>query len=119
MARLKLRNRRSQDPLTKDGAAPDGTSPQAASAGGRWPGAEPAAAGTQPVPASSQRGRGPSGRPEAASAEPVAGAGQPAVVADADSTDAPFWERWVRVAEPSGLDDHGDGMPDDGPVDDA
>src|ERR1700684_306922 len=99
MARLKLRNHRSQAPLTKDGAAPDGTSPQAASAGGRWPGAEPAAAGTQPVPASGQsadpsnQSAGPSGRPEAASAEPVAGAGQPAVVADADSADAPFWER--------------------------
>jgi hypothetical protein len=31
----------------------------------------------------------------------------------------PFWERWVQVAEPSGVDDYGDGIPEDGPADDA
>ena len=40
-------------------------------------------------------------------------------MADADSADAPFWERWVRVAEPPGVEDYGDGIPDDGPADDA
>ncbi len=38
---------------------------------------------------------------------------------DADSAGAPFWERWVRVAEPPGVEDYGEGIPDDGPADDA
>ena len=138
MARLKLRNRRSQEPPTKDGAAPDGTRSQAASAWGRWPGAEPAAAGTQPVPGSGQpeatseqpaaasepagvsgQPAGGSGQPAGGSGQAAGGAGQPAGAEDADSGSAPFWERWVRVAEPASLDDYGDGIPDDGPADDA
>jgi hypothetical protein len=44
---------------------------------------------------------------------PVAPAG------DTEAADAPFWERWGRAAEASHLDDYGDGMPADGPADDA
>jgi hypothetical protein len=37
----------------------------------------------------------------------------------ADSGDAPFWEGWAPADESIGLDDPGDGLPEDGPADDA
>jgi hypothetical protein len=38
---------------------------------------------------------------------------------DADGSDVPFWESWAPADESIGLDDPGDGLPEDGPADDA
>jgi Nuclease-related domain len=37
----------------------------------------------------------------------------------ADPLDAPFWETWAPADESAELDDPGDGLPEDGPADDA
>jgi hypothetical protein len=39
--------------------------------------------------------------------------------APADPLDAPFWETWAPADESPELDDPGDGLPEDGPADDA
>jgi hypothetical protein len=39
--------------------------------------------------------------------------------AEADSGDRPFWESWGRTDEAAGLDEPDDGLPEDGPADDA
>jgi Nuclease-related domain len=39
--------------------------------------------------------------------------------AETDSGDRPFWESWGRVDEAAGLDEPDDGLPEDGPADDA
>ena len=123
MARL-LRNRRSQPPLTSDEAAPgengtNGTEPNSRAARpgngwSRWPRTEPGFASTKPVTdqpsaSGSMRVSGPVPAAEQAETER----------ADADDADAPFWVNWERVDEPGNLDDYGDGMPADGPADDA
>ena len=126
MARL-LRNRRSQPPSTSDEAAPNGTAPnrpgvngarvngtgrngtgpQDASGWSRWPRTEPGFAETGPAPAPAMRVTGPVPAEEHPTPD------------DGDAADAPFWANWERVDEPGDLDDYGDGMPADGPADDA
>src|ERR1700728_369533 len=110
MARPKLRNRRSQAPPVTDEAAPDGASPHAMSTWLRLPGSEPGPAETQPDPAAAP----PVPAPTPADAVP-----QPDSAGDAVAAEVPFWERWGRAAEAGDLDDYGDGLPADGPADDA
>jgi hypothetical protein len=111
MARPKLRNRRSQAPPVTDEAAPDEAAPHALSAWLGGPGTAPGPAETQPAPAAAP--------PVPAPAQPADTASQPDPARDADAPDAPFWERWGPAAEASDLDDYGDGLPADGPADDA
>ena len=111
MARPKLRNRRSQAPPVTDEAAPDGASPHALSAWLRLPGTGPDPAETQPAPAATP--------PVPAPAQPADAAPQPDPAGDPDAAEAPFWERWGPAADASDLDDYGDGLPADGPADNA
>jgi Nuclease-related domain len=100
MAWPKLRNRRSPDPTTSSGARDESQVRVAAASDEsswrspqRWPGGDPA-----PV--------------EAASAEA-------AEASETEPDDAPFWEGWAPADESISLDDPGDGLPEDGPADDA
>jgi len=109
MAWPKLRNRKSQGPPETvgngGGAAPDGTQSYAATPGRTerptrrahqgWPGSNPTVA---PSPA------------EAAAEPPEA---------TADPLEGPFWESWAPADDAAELDDPGDGLPEDGPTDDA
>ena len=45
--------------------------------------------------------------------------GAAAEAAAADPLDAPFWESWAPADESAELDDPGDGLPEEGPADDA
>jgi Nuclease-related domain len=110
MAWPKPKNRRSPVPTAavgnSGGAAPDGTRIHVAPADQaetpswraprRWPGSH---ATVTPGPAQAQPG--------------------PAETEEPDPGDAPFWEGWAPADESIGLDDPGDGLPEDGPADDA
>jgi hypothetical protein len=107
MAWPRLRNHRSPASPSNGGeAAPDGTPSHAATpdrterpawrAHQGWPGSNPT---VTPSPADAS----PPEPPEAA----------------ADPLDAPFWESWAPADDPAELDDPGDGLPEDGPADDA
>jgi hypothetical protein len=119
MAWPKLRNHRSPGPSATAGhdagAAPDGT-PSHAVAPDRaerpvwraregWPASNPT---VTPVPA----------EPRPSPAEPEA---SPAAApeAETDPLDAPFWESWAPTDDAAELDDPGDGLPEEGPADDA
>ena len=52
---------------------------------------------------------------ESARSAGAAGAAGPA----ADPPDAPFWASWASTDDPAELDDPGDGLPEEGPADDA
>ena len=105
MAWPKLRNRRSAGPPTTssnsgearaDGAqpaapAPDRTGKPAYRAHQGWPDASPTV-----TPSPADEG-----------------------VAAADPLDAPFWASWTPVDESAELDDPGDGLPEEGPADNA
>jgi hypothetical protein len=119
MAWPKLRNRRSSVPPTTlsgdGGAATDGTQPQAAVT-------QPHAAVTQPRAAAPDRAEKPAyrarqGWPE--SNPTVTPSPADESVAAADPLDAPFWASWAPVDESAELDDPGDGLPEEGPADDA
>jgi hypothetical protein len=104
MAWPRLRNRKSSAPSAASsnggGTAPEGTRPQAAApdraakptyrAHQGWPDSNPTVT------------PGPAEPPEAA-----------------DPLDAPFWESWAPADESAELDDPGDGLPEEGPADDA
>src|SRR5271165_6662078 len=119
MAWPKLRNHRSPGPSATAGhdagAAPDGT-PSRAVAPDRaerpmwraregWPAGNPT---VTPVPAEP--------RPSAAEPRPSPAA---APEAETDPLDAPFWESWAPADDAAKLDDPGDGLPEEGPADDA
>jgi hypothetical protein len=119
MAWPKLRNHRSPGPSATAGhdagAAPDGT-PSHAVAPDRaerpvwraregWPASNPT---VTPVPA----------EPRPSPAEPEASpAASPE--AETDPLHAPFWESWAPADDTAELDDPGDGLPEEGPADDA
>ncbi len=116
MAWLKLRNRRSPVPVETssngDGGAPEGARLHAVTPdeAGRpsWPSPErwPSAHATvAPVPAVPQK------------AQP--GAEEASESGETDPGDRPFWESWGRTDEAADLDEPGDGVPEDGPADDA
>lgn len=146
MAWPKPRNRRSPDPTETAGGAPDGARPHAVPhavtpdrdrdhdrdqdrdqdrdrgrgrrsswpSPERWPGAH---ATVVPVPAD-----------EYVSAAETSDAfdGFEAIdsfdgseAAGTDPGDRPFWESWGRADEAADLDEPGDGLPEDGPADDA
>jgi len=130
MAWPKLRNSKSPVPpatFSNDsgaasngsGAAPGGTQPHAAAPDGTgrptwrahqgWPNSNPT---VTPSPAPSPA---PEPAPSPAPVQP-----NPAEPAEAaDPLDAPFWESWAPVDESAELDDPGDGLPEEGPADDA
>src|SRR5580700_41612 len=110
MAWPKPRNRRSPVPVETSsnggGGAPGGAQPHAVTpdqasrpswpSPERWPSAHATVA---PVPLEAQL--------SAAESE------------ETDPADRPFWESWGRADEAADLDEPGDGLPDDGPADDA
>jgi len=106
MAWPKLRNRKSPGPPSNGGgAAPDGTLSYAATpdrterptwhAHQGWPASNPTVTPS----------------PEDAAAEPAEAASDP--------LDAPFWESWSPADDSAEPDAPGDGLPEDGPADDA
>jgi hypothetical protein len=107
MAWPKLRNRRSSVPSTTFGAASSGIQVHAVASDGPdkpkyrahqgWPDSSPAVTPGPAQPAQPAR-----------SAEPAA-----------DRADAPFWESWAPADDSAELDDPGDGLPEEGPADDA
>ena len=133
MAWPKLKNRKSPgSPATHShngGAAPDGTPSHTATpdpaerptwrAHQGWPARNPtvtpSAADSQPSTAESQPSLA-EPQPSPAGAEPSP-AGVPE--AETDPLDAPFWETWAPTDDSAELDDPGDGLPEDGPTDDA
>ena len=70
-----------------------------------WPASNPT---VTPVPAES--------RPSPAEPGPSPAA---APEAETDPVDAPFWESWAPTDDAAELDDPGDGLPEEGPADDA
>jgi hypothetical protein len=110
MAWPKLRNRRSPvstATFSNDGgAAPDG------------PQVHVAPADQDETPSSRARQRWPGGHvtvtPSPAESQAGSAEGQ-----ETDPGDVPFWEGWAPADESIGLDDPGDGLPEDGPADDA
>src|SRR5271165_5384636 len=147
MAWPKLRNHRSPGPSATAGhdagAAPDGT-PSRAVAPDRaerpmwraregWPAGNPT---VTPVPAeprpSAAEPRPSAAEPWPSAAEPWPSAAEPwpsaaepgpspaaAPEAETDPLDAPFWESWAPADDAAKLDDPGDGLPEEGPADDA
>ena len=129
MAWPKLRNHRSPGPSATAGhdagAAPDGT-PSHAVAPDRaerpvwraregWPASNPT---VTPVPAEPR----PSPAEPRPRSEPRPSPGpSPAAApeAETDPLDAPFWESWAPADDAAKLDDPGDGLPEEGPADDA
>ena len=113
MAWPKPRNRRSPVPVetssnggggTSGGAQPHAVTPDQAGRPSwpspeRWPSAHATVAPVPAVPEEAQL--------SAAESE------------ETDPGDRPFWESWGRADEAAGLDEPGDGLPDDGPEDDA
>src|SRR5580700_7918899 len=105
MAWPKPRNRRSPVPVETSGSAAEGAQPHAVApdqAGRpswpspeRWPSAHATVAPVPAVPEEAQL--------SAAESE------------ETDPGDRPFWESWGRADEAAGLDEPGDGLPDDGP----
>ncbi len=110
MAWPKLRNRRSPvstATFSNDGgAAPDG------------PQVHVAPADHGETPSTRARQRWPGGHATVTSS-PAEGQAGPAEGQETDSGDAPFWEGWAPADESIGLDDPGDGLPEDGPADDG
>src|SRR5579872_4316401 len=146
MAWPKPRNRRSPDPTETVGGAPDGVRPHAVphavtpdrdrdhdrdqdrGRGRRssWPSPErwPSAHATVvPVPADEYLSAAEtSDAPDALDgfeAIDSFDASEAFDAAEADSGDRPFWESWGRTDEAADLDEPGDGLPEDGPADDA
>jgi hypothetical protein len=116
MAWPKPRNRRSPVPVQTSsnggGGAADGAKPHAVAPdqAGRpsWPSPErwsSAHATVAPVPAVPVEAQ--------LSAEEASESGE------TDPGDRPFWESWGRADEAVGLDEPGDGFPEDGPADDG
>jgi Nuclease-related domain len=108
MAWPRLRNRRSAGPSTtvgNDGAAEtDRAQPAASAASAPDPAEKPAYRAHQGWP-----GSDPTITPSPADAGAAA----------TDPIDAPFWESWAPADESAELDDPGDGLPEEGPADDA
>jgi hypothetical protein len=115
MAWPKLRNRRSAVAPTTfsngGGAAPERARPE----GARPEGARPPA--PAPDKAETPSWRGHQGWAESHATVTPSPAEPPE--AAADPLDAPFWESWAPADESIELDDPGDGLPEDGPADDA
>jgi hypothetical protein len=119
MAWPKLRNRRSpasSATLSRSGeAAPDETPTHAVApdraerptwrAREGWPASNPT---VTPVPAEPRPSPAASGASTAAAPE-----------AETDPLDAPFWASWAPADDAAELDDPGDGLPEEGPADDA
>jgi len=110
MAWPRLRNRRSAEApttLSHDAEArPDAAQPHA------------------PVPDRAEKPayRARQGWPDASptiTPSPAAEGGVAPAEAATDPLDAPFWESWAPADESAELDDPGDGLPEEGPVDDA
>jgi Nuclease-related domain len=110
MAWPKLRNRRSPvstATFSNDGgAAPDG------------PQVHVAPADQDETPPARARPRWPGGR-ATVTPNPAEGQAGPAESQETDPGDVPFWEGWAPADESIGLDDPGDGLPEDGPADDG
>jgi len=111
MAWPRLRNRRSAGPPTTvgngGGATADGAQPAAPAA----PAAPAPDRAEKPAYRAHQGwpGSNPTVTPSPADADAAA----------TDPLDAPFWESWAPADESAELDDPGDGLPEEGPADDA
>ena len=111
MAWPRLRNRRSAGPPTTVGNSGGAT------AGGAQPAAQAAPAASAPDQAGKPAYRAHQGWP--GSNPTVTPSPADADAAATDSLDAPFWESWAPADESAELDDPGDGLPEEGPADDA
>src|SRR5215471_17780276 len=104
MAWPRLRNRRSAGPPTTSGNGGEATADEA----------QPPAPAPQAAEKPTYRAR--QGWPDA---NPTVTPGPAEAPAAADPLDAPFWESWAPADESAELDDPGDGLPEEGPADDA